>query len=103
MLCTYSYKIHNLLVGRCVEFPLPFGRVMSATESFIRGLDEKTSASLKFTVLNPKGRIWTMVAGGGASVIYADTLGDLGYASELGNYAEYSRAPMILPGINCWT
>ncbi|KNA04797.1 hypothetical protein SOVF_196370 isoform B [Spinacia oleracea] len=35
-----------------------------------------TSASLKFTVLNPKGRIWTMVAGGGASVIYADTVGD---------------------------
>ncbi|PWA42633.1 ATP-grasp fold, subdomain 2 [Artemisia annua] len=26
---------------------------MSATESFIHGLDEKTSASLKFTVLNP--------------------------------------------------
>ncbi|PIA29213.1 hypothetical protein AQUCO_06100012v1 [Aquilegia coerulea] len=76
-----------------VEFPLPFGRVMSPTESFIHGLDEKTSASLKFTVLNPKGRIWTMVAGGGASVIYADTVGDLGYASELGNYAEYSGAP----------
>nr|GMD24665.1 ATP-citrate synthase alpha chain protein 2 [Ipomoea batatas] len=76
-----------------IEFPLPFGRVMSSTESFIHGLDEKTSASLKFTVLNPKGRIWTMVAGGGASVIYADTVGDLGYASELGNYAEYSGAP----------
>ncbi|EXB53828.1 hypothetical protein L484_003263 [Morus notabilis] len=76
-----------------VEFPLPFGRVLSPTESFIHTLDEKTSASLKFTVLNPKGRIWTMVAGGGASVIYADTVGDLGYASELGNYAEYSGAP----------
>ncbi|XP_047332289.1 ATP-citrate synthase alpha chain protein 2 [Impatiens glandulifera] len=76
-----------------IEFPMPFGRVMSATESFIHGLDDKTSASLKFTVLNPKGRIWTMVAGGGASVIYADTVGDLGYASELGNYAEYSGAP----------
>ncbi|KAH6828219.1 ATP-citrate lyase A-1 [Perilla frutescens var. hirtella] len=76
-----------------IDFPLPFGRVMSPTESFIHGLDEKTSASLKFTVLNPKGRIWTMVAGGGASVIYADTVGDLGYASELGNYAEYSGAP----------
>lgn len=76
-----------------VEFPMPFGRVMSPTESFIHNLDEKTSASLKFTVLNPKGRIWTMVAGGGASVIYADTVGDLGYASELGNYAEYSGAP----------
>ncbi|KAL4639033.1 ATP-citrate synthase alpha chain protein 1 [Castanea sativa] len=76
-----------------IEFPMPFGRVMSPSESFIHGLDEKTSSSLKFTVLNPKGRIWTMVAGGGASVIYADTVGDLGYASELGNYAEYSGAP----------
>ena len=34
-----------------------------------------------------------MVAGGGASVIYADTVGDLGFAGELGNYAEYSGAP----------
>ncbi|XP_061366695.1 ATP-citrate synthase alpha chain protein 2-like [Gastrolobium bilobum] len=76
-----------------IEFPMPFGRVMSSTEACIHGLDEKTSASLKFTVLNPKGRIWTMVAGGGASVIYADTVGDLGYAPELGNYAEYSGAP----------
>ncbi|PKA59589.1 ATP-citrate synthase alpha chain protein 2 [Apostasia shenzhenica] len=76
-----------------IEFPMPFGRVMSTAESSIHVLDEKTSASLKFTVLNPKGRIWTMVAGGGASVIYADTVGDLGYASELGNYAEYSGAP----------
>ncbi|TKY58837.1 ATP-citrate synthase alpha chain protein 3 [Spatholobus suberectus] len=69
-----------------IEFPLAFGRVLSPTESFIHSLDDKTSASLKFTVLNPKGRIWTMVAGGGASVIYADIVGDLGYASE-------SRAP----------
>lgn len=76
-----------------IEFPLPFGRVLSPTESYIHSLDEKTSASLKFTILNPRGRIWTMVAGGGASVIYADTVGDLGYASELGNYAEYSGAP----------
>nr|POF04718.1 atp-citrate synthase alpha chain protein 3 [Quercus suber] len=76
-----------------IEFPLPFGRVLNPTESFIHSLDEKTSSSLKFTVLNPKGRIWTMVAGGGASVIYADTVGDLGYAQELGNYAEYSGAP----------
>ena len=34
-----------------------------------------------------------MVAGGGASVIYADTVGHLGFANELGNYAEYSGAP----------
>lgn len=30
-----------------------------------------------------------MVAGGGASVIYADTVADLGYGGELGNYGEY--------------
>ncbi|PWA59985.1 ATP-citrate synthase alpha chain [Artemisia annua] len=30
-----------------------FKNFKSATESFIHGLDEKTSASLKFTVLNP--------------------------------------------------
>lgn len=47
-------------------------------------LDEATGASLKFTVLNPHGHVWLMVAGGGASVIYTDTIGDLGYAEELG-------------------
>lgn len=40
-------------------------------------------ASLKLTILNPKGRVWTMVAGGGASVIYTDTVGDLGYAQVM--------------------
>ena len=37
-------------------------------------LSPQTGASLKLAILNPKGRIWTMVAGGGASVIYADTV-----------------------------
>lgn len=34
-----------------------------------------------------------MVAGGGASVIYSDTICDLGGANELANYGEYSGAP----------
>lgn len=76
-----------------VEFPLPFGRALTAAETHIAGLDAATGASLKLSILNPKGRVWTMVAGGGASVIYADTVGDLGFANELGNYAEYSGAP----------
>lgn len=76
-----------------VEFPLPFGRLMTAQESYVHSLDEATGASLKLSILNPKGRVWTMVAGGGASVIYADTVGDLGLAQELGNYAEYSGGP----------
>ena len=50
----------------------------------------KTGASLKLTILNPDGKIWLMVAGGGASVIYTDTVVDLGGMSELANYGEYS-------------
>lgn len=42
------------------------------------------------TVLNATGRVWTMVAGGGASVVYADTLTDLGAGEEMANYGEYS-------------
>jgi ATP citrate (pro-S)-lyase len=34
-----------------------------------------------------------MVAGGGASVIYADTISDLGAGAELANYGEYSGDP----------
>jgi ATP citrate (pro-S)-lyase len=60
---------------------------------YIRELDSKTGASLKLTILNHAGRIWTMVAGGGASVVYADTISDLGFGKELANYGEYSGAP----------
>ena len=66
---------------------------MSEEELFIKDLDSKTGASLKLTILNPKGKVWTMVAGGGASVIYADTICDLGHAGELANYGEYSGDP----------
>jgi len=76
-----------------IEFPAPFGRISSREEAFIEDLDSKTGASLKLTVLNPDGRVWTMVAGGGASVIYADTITDLGYMNELANYGEYSGDP----------
>lgn len=75
------------------EFPPPFGRDALPEEAYIAELDAKSGASLKLTVLNKNGRIWTMVAGGGASVIYSDTICDLGGASELANYGEYSGAP----------
>jgi hypothetical protein len=66
---------------------------MLPEEAYIAQLDSKSGASLKLTVLNPVGRIWTMVAGGGASVIYSDTICDLGGTAELANYGEYSGAP----------
>ena len=78
-----------------VDFPTPFGmEELSFEERKIAEADAKSGASLKLTVLNPIGRIWTMVAGGGASVVYADTIADLsGNVADLANYGEYSGGP----------
>jgi ATP-citrate lyase beta-subunit len=76
-----------------IDLPVPFGRSRTDEEAYIERLDERSGASLKLTILNPQGRVWTMVAGGGASVIYADTVVDLGYGDELANYGEYSGDP----------
>jgi ATP citrate (pro-S)-lyase len=80
-------------VGPPMEFPAPFGRELSKEEKYISDMDAKTGASLKLTVLNSKGRVWTLVAGGGASVVYADAIASAGFVSELANYGEYSGAP----------
>ncbi|KAK8208066.1 beta subunit of ATP citrate lyase [Zalaria obscura] len=80
-------------VGPPMEFPAPFGREMSKEEAYIAEMDAKTGASLKLTILNGNGRVWTLVAGGGASVVYADAIASAGFASELANYGEYSGAP----------
>lgn len=39
-----------------LDFPAPFGRKEFPQEAYIRELDSKTGASLKLTILNPKGR-----------------------------------------------
>ncbi|RXW15752.1 hypothetical protein EST38_g10102 [Candolleomyces aberdarensis] len=79
--------------GPPMVWPAPFGRDLTKEEAYIQKLDASTGASLKLTVLNPEGRIWTMVAGGGASVVYSDAIAAHGYAHELANYGEYSGAP----------
>ena len=78
-----------------LEFPKPFGTARTPEERRVEEIDERTGASLKLNVLNPRGRIWNLVAGGGASVIYADTVVDLGLAGELANYGEYSGDPSM--------
>ncbi len=76
-----------------MEFPKAFGLSPKPEERRVEEIDSRTGASLKLTVLNAQGRIWNLVAGGGASVIYADTVVDLGFANELANYGEYSGNP----------
>jgi ATP citrate (pro-S)-lyase len=50
--------------GPPMVWPAPFGRDLTKEEAYIQKLDASTGASLKLTVLNQGGRVWTMVAGG---------------------------------------
>lgn len=76
-----------------VEFPASFGSSFSKSELKIMDLDSKSGASLKYKLLNPDGKIWLLTSGGGGSVIFADTVGDLGYHNEIANYCDYSGNP----------
>jgi ATP-citrate lyase beta-subunit len=77
-----------------VEFPTAFGMEEKSPEVIaVEEADAKTGASLKLTLLKPEARIWTMVAGGGASVVYADTIADMAGIEDLANYGEYSGGP----------
>ena len=80
-------------VWKDFPFPNPFERKLHPEEEFIRSLDKESGASLKLTILNPKGRIWNILSGGGASIIYLDTISDLGKQEEIANYGEYSGNP----------
>ncbi|EJD05575.1 ATP citrate lyase isoform 2 [Fomitiporia mediterranea MF3/22] len=88
-----STKVIGADRGPPMVWPAPFGRQLTKEEAYIQKLDASTGASLKLTVLNPEGRVWTMVAGGGASVVYSDAIAAHGFAHELANYGEYSGAP----------
>jgi len=77
-----------------IEYPTAFGMEEKSPEVLaIEEADAKTGASLKLTLLKPEARIWTMVAGGGASVVYADTIADMAGIEDLANYGEYSGGP----------
>ena len=77
-----------------VSYPTAFGMEdKSPEEEAVELADSKTGASLKLTILKPEARIWTMVAGGGASVVYADTIADMAGIDDLANYGEYSGGP----------
>lgn len=75
--------------------PLPTlpDRVLTTSERAVMTLDHATPASLKYRLLSPNGRIWMLLSGGGASLVLADEVADLGLGSDLANYGEYSGAP----------
>ncbi|XP_071498562.1 ATP-citrate synthase-like [Diadema antillarum] len=73
-----------------VEFPLPFCRLPTKEERYISKLEVSTPASIKLTLLNKKARIWSIISGGGISLLFGDTARHLGCAEEIGCYAQFS-------------
>ena len=76
-----------------VEIPNTFGFKENPRENYIAKLDQETWASLKFKVLNPDAKIWTLLAGGWGSLVMTDSLGSLWFADEIWNYWELSGNP----------
>jgi hypothetical protein len=83
--------------GADLAFPPDWGRKALPEEAYIREMDGKTGASLKLTVLNRAGRVWTMVAGGGASVTLTICFSALLPAAELCGSASFSFAVALSP------
>lgn len=68
-------------------------RNISVEESVVHELSDNSQASFSLECINPDGSIWLLLSGGGASVVVADEVHNLGYGKQLGNYGEYSGNP----------
>lgn len=68
-------------------------RAKTEEEKAVENLSSRSQASLKLDVLNPNGSIFMLLSGGGASLVLADEVGNLGFGKELANYGEYSGNP----------
>ncbi|OGH12234.1 MAG: hypothetical protein A2776_01795 [Candidatus Levybacteria bacterium RIFCSPHIGHO2_01_FULL_40_10] len=68
-------------------------RDQTQEEKNVSKLSEKSQASFKLVVLNPQGSIFMLLSGGGASIVLADEVHNLGSGQELANYGEYSGNP----------
>lgn len=76
-----------------LAFPKDFGQASYPEEERIEELDRHSGASLKLTILNPQGKIWNILGGGGGSIIYLDMIANLGKGKEIANYGEASGNP----------
>jgi ATP-citrate lyase beta-subunit len=66
---------------------------LSESEEQIHILNDNSPASFSLSVLNPDGSIFLLLSGGGASIVIADEVYNVGLGNELANYGEYSGNP----------
>ena len=76
-----------------VDLRNPRTEKMTVEEEKVRTLDRNSPASFNLSVLNPQGSIFLLLSGGGASVVIADEIYNIGLGNQLANYGEYSGNP----------
>ncbi|KAJ3501500.1 hypothetical protein NMY22_g18907 [Coprinellus aureogranulatus] len=82
--------IHCFLVAAATSYE---PRALKLSFVVIQKLDAPTRPYLEITVLNPKGRIRTTVAGCGPSIVYSDDIAGHGFTPELAaHHGEYFGA-----------
>lgn len=62
-------------------------------EIAVDALKEQSQAAFTLDVLNPDGSIFMLLSGGGASLVLADEVANIGKGELLANYGEYSGNP----------
>jgi ATP-citrate lyase beta-subunit len=65
----------------------------TAEELAVEELAANSQAAFTLRVLHPNGAIFMLLSGGGASIVLADEVANLGLGQELANYGEYSGNP----------
>lgn len=73
----------------------PLTREVTAEEKAVEELANKSQASFSLEVINPNGSVFLLLSGGGASVVVADEVFNLGKGEQLANYGEYSGNPNL--------
>ncbi|XP_022105155.1 ATP-citrate synthase-like [Acanthaster planci] len=64
-------------------------------ELHISQLAAGTPCSMNLTVLNKTGRIWSLVFGGGTSLVISDTAAKLGVRDQVACYTQHSGRPSV--------
>jgi len=77
---------------KATDFVGEFGGQTQEEKNIIE-LKAKSQAAFKFDLLNSNGSIWVLLSGGGASIVLADEVYNVGLGEDLANYGEYSGNP----------
>lgn len=86
-----SSKLHML--PKWVQEHVQNKQMQRDAEKRVAKLDSQSTASFSLIVFNEDASIFTLLSGGGASLVVLDSFVDNGLQAMVGNYGEYSGAP----------